>query len=157
MRLSVISIGLLTIFVFTGSLWAADAPRGVADKITLVSSSDAPGQIDRDRLAHVYWELLRGQKLESKTPPKIVVLHVSKEEAANASLSQSQVNLDNLGDYQLWLVGKPKPDIYVRGIETILRHAFQLPKKTPPEFLTLMRNLIEFESASVDVKSLMDK
>ncbi len=157
MRLALLPVGLLMTLLITGSLWAENAPSGITERITLVSSSDAPGQIDRDRLARVYWELIRGQKLEDKTPPKIVVLHVSKPEAANASLDQSGVNTDNLGDYQLWIVGKPKADIYVRGIETILRHAFQLPQKSPPEFLALMRHLIEFESASVDVKTLMEK
>lgn len=157
MRLVLISFGIFMTLVFTSSLWAGDAPDGVGARITLVSSSDAPGQITHDRLARVYWELIRGQKLESKTTPKVVVLHVSKEEAANAGMARSGVNFDNFGDYQIWLVGKPEPNIYVRGFETVLRHAFQLPKKTPPEFLALMRHLIEFESSSVDVKSLMEE
>ncbi len=157
MRFCLIPVALSVGLLITGSLRAEDAPPGVAARITLVSSSDAPGRITRDHLAHVYWELIRGQKLENKTLPKIVVLHVSQQEAANASLVQSQVNADNLGDYQLWLVGKPSADMYVRGMETILRHAFQLPKKDPPEFLSLMRRLIEFESATVDVQSLVSK
>ncbi len=157
MRLALIPVGLFMTLLMASSLWAEDAPSGVAERITLVASSDAPGHITQDRLAHVYWELIRGQKLESKTPPKVVVLHVSKEEAGNAGMERSGVSFDNLGDYQIWLVGKPKPDIYVRGFETVLRHAFQLPKKSPPEFLALMRHLIEFESATVDVQSLMEK
>ena len=152
MRVALILVGLL----IGGVMWAQQTPAGVADRITLVVSSDAPGFITRDRLAHVYWQLIQGQKLEGERLPKIMVMHVSRKVAANAGVVTSAVNIDNTGHYQLWLVGEPSADIYVRGLETVLRHEFGL-EPPQPEVKSLLERVIQFESSTVDVRALASR
>ncbi len=141
---------------------AAEEAPGVADRLTLVESADAPGHIDQNRLSRVFWQLVRDQKLELKRLPRVLVLHVSRKVAANVGLAASTVRTDHCtkgsddGYYQLWLVGEPIMPDYVSGLETVLQHEFDLQPQ-PEEMKALLERVAKRDLATVDARSLAGK
>ena len=115
-----------------GGMFTQQAPPGIADKISLVTSVHAPGHINRDRLAYAFWLLVREQNLELRPLPSILVLHLSQREAARMGrFSASPILVDHCESrggsyYQVWLLGQPKSADYLIKLEGVLQHEFRL-------------------------------
>ena len=153
---------LIIALLIAPSLAAQEAPPGVVDRLTLVESGDAPGHIDQSRLARIFWQLIREQKLELKHLPRVLVLHVSRKVAANVGLAASTVRTDHCtkgsddGYYQLWLVGEPVMPDYVSGLQTVLQHEFEL-QPTEGELKAILERVARRDMATVDARNLAGK
>lgn len=160
MRVSAIAVVVVTWAVLMPMPAAAqEVPSEVSSRITLVESADAPGHIGEDRLARVYWDLIRDQKLSLKQLPSVLVFHVSRKAAASVGLSTTALRTDQCkqgaqeGYYQLWLVGEPLTTDYVLGLQTALEHEFglQYPDK---ERTALLTRVAVRDMATIDARSL---
>ena len=138
---------------------AQDVPRDVSGRLTLVESADAPGHIEEVRLARVYWDLIREQKLSPKRLPAVLVFHVSRKAAASVGLSATALRTDQCkqgmqeGYYQLWLVGEPLTADYVLALQTVLEHEFGLQYPDKERNALLTRVAIR-DMATIDARSL---
>lgn len=158
-RVSAIAVVVTFAVLMAAPAAAQGVPSEVSGRITLVESADAPGHIGEDRLARVYWDLIREQKLSLKQLPAVLVFHVSRKAAASVGLVASGLRTDKReqgveeGYYQLWLVGEPVTADYVLSLQTALEHEFGLQYAEKERQALLMRVALR-DMATIDAKSL---
>ncbi len=142
------------------ALLGQQAPPVVMQRVGMLESADAPGHIERERLARTLWLLMREQNLDLQQVPRIMVFHVSKMVAGivgiNGSIGRTARH-EQTGKiyYQLWLVGEPKSADYITGLQMILQHAFSL-QQTPKELEQVLSRVTTMDAATVDAKSFSD-
>jgi hypothetical protein len=110
----------------------ADTTR--SSNLIYLESSEAPRPALQERVNTCLQLLLADMKLESKSLPTIVVLHVSVRESDHAGFPGFAVKLRRNNDpnvtgqqyYELWLAGEPTPFQYTTGIFTVLTDYFHL-------------------------------
>src|SRR5690348_8349251 len=74
-RVAAIAVVVIFAVLMAAPAAAQAVPSEVSGRISLVESADAPGHIAEDRLARVYWDLIREQKLSLKQLPSVLVFH----------------------------------------------------------------------------------
>lgn len=155
-----IRAGIVLFLLLSTGLWAQQPPPVVLQRVGMLESADAPGHVDRERLARNLWQLMREQGLDLQQAPHIMVFHVSKEVAGIVGIKGSigrTARHEQTGSvyYQLWLVGEPKAPDYITGLQMILQHAFSL-QQTPKELEQVLSRVGTMDSATVDAKSFSD-
>lgn len=128
-------------------------PRG---DLILLSSPDAPGPVSIDRLNSCFHQLLREWHQDDKDAPRVVVMHVSKQEARMASVTTSPAVRRNRcaesGDsyYEVWFVDAPKIDDYLLAFENVIEQHYGL---TPTETARkqAMQHAARVENATISV------
>ncbi len=116
---------LLTAAAFAG------VPDQVRQKVKVINSTEAKGSVDADRLQECFWLLLQQQGLSDQELPNIVVVHVSRSEAAAAGVRDNVVRWESVNGsprkyYQLWLIDECDVAHYVVAFQTIITTAFAL-------------------------------
>ncbi len=150
------------ILLLATNAFAQKAPQELAEKLTLVQSSDAAGHLNKERLARVLWALVNEQKLEVKQVPNIIVLHVSPATGmaigvpASGTARTDHCAATGKNYYQLWVLGEPKGADYVAGLETILQHELGL-QPTDSELKPLLRRVLQADLATLDAPAQSDK
>ena len=152
--------GIAFLLLFSASLWAQQPPQVVLQRLGMLESADAPGHVDRERLARNLWQLMREQGLDLQQAPHIMVFHVSRTVASIVGINGSSgrtARHEQTGKvhYQLWLVGEPKSADYITGLQMILQHAFSL-QQTPKELEQVLTRVGTMDGATVDAKSFSD-
>jgi len=146
--------------LFSTALFAQQVPPVVMQRVGVLESPDAPGHIERERLARSLWQLMLDQKLDLERVPHIMIFHVSKAVASIVGVKGSigrTARHEQTGNiyYQLWLVGEPKQSDYISGMQTILQHSYGL-QQTPKELEEVLNRAAVLDSATVDVRSFGD-
>ncbi len=125
---------------------AAEVPEKVRQNIKVINSSDAKGKLDTEKLQLCFWQLLEQQGLAERQPPRILIFHVSKAEAAVASVHDNIVRVETVEVpariyYQVWLIDEFKPAHYLVAFQAIIRSAFNISVTQERENGVLLRAL----------------
>lgn len=140
MRSACVCLALLVCALATS---AGEPPEKVRRNVRVISSAEAKGSIDTEKLQLCFWHLLEQQGLTDREPPKVLILHVSKSEAAVAGVHDNIVRVETVESpadnyYQVWLIDNFKPAHYLVAFEAIIRRAFgvSLTQEQENEILT---------------------
>jgi hypothetical protein len=125
------SVGALFIALFLSSspLLLAQS-KFVEDRLILLSSSDAPGTIPKQRIASCLEQLVHEWKLEEHNLPQIVFIHASGENAANVQIKEKvAVRKNGLHGqpteyFEIWIVGEPQLPTIVVALENFSNRTF---------------------------------
>ena len=141
---------------------AENAPRSIRRSITVVSSQEAKGHVEADRLAECIWLLMRDQGLQREALPPILVVHVSKAEAEalgigkRASVHFDKAERASQDFYQVWLVDHATLTESALAFQTVLQHRFALQKSGTDQRLLADRVSRVVES-KISVRELAGK
>ncbi len=100
-------VSLAALILTTGAL--GQVPDRVGQKITVINSTQAKGNVDPERLQDCLWLLLQQQGLSEQGVPNIVVFHVSRSQAVAAGVQDNVVRWESINgqpgnSYQVWLI-----------------------------------------------------
>jgi hypothetical protein len=134
---------------------AGEGPATVRQNIRVISSAEAKGTVDAEKLQHCFWQLLEQQGLGDRESPRVLVLHVSKEEAAVAGVHDAIIRHESIEGagtyYQVWLIDNFNPAHYVIAFQAIIRQAFASSITEAQENALLLRAL-RVENATISAR-----
>ncbi len=109
----------------------AGVPSQVRQKIKVINSTQAKGNVDTERLQECFWLLLQQQGLSEQEAPNVVILHVSRSEAAAAGVRDNVVRWESVNGsprnyYQVWLIDDYEAAHYVVAFQTVIATSFSL-------------------------------
>lgn len=146
------AFGVLTLLIVTATcLWSQQRSNGLGDRVAIVESGVKVDQVDHIQITRLFWRLILEEKLELRTPPRILVIHLSQPAATHFGPFAETVRVDHcetsVGDvyYQLWIVGKPSAQAYVDGLQRVLEREFGL-RSSEPERNALLERVIMQEA-----------
>ncbi len=126
-------------------------------RVVLLTSSDAPGALTKQRVIACLKQLAHEWKIEERSLPKVVVVHVSNQTAAAMSINDKIAVRKNrvLGgetDYfEVWIAGAPDLRATVRAFENVLESHLQL-QVTDEQRNTVMARIVRIQDATIGVQ-----
>ncbi len=132
---------------------ALPPPEPAAANLVFLESSDAKGKLPRSKLVSSMSELVRQMKLAGKTLPRILVVHVSSQDASMVGVKQNAMR-HNTGDmydeyYELWIIGDAHPAEYTTSFEQMLERHFSLVM-TEAERIRVITHVVRYVDATVN-------
>ncbi len=152
----VVAFILATTLVLTAKSFAGPLSDKVRQNVRVVSSPEARGDIDPVLIQHSFWLLMEQQGLAQREPPRVLVLHVSRAEAAVAGVNENIIRFESVGEpsgtyYQVWLIDEFKPAHYLVAFQAIIRRAFDLRTSELDENAILSR-VLRIQNATISAR-----
>ena len=148
---------IVAFLLFASAVALAQHPSDRQDgSLILLSSPDAAGAVSIERLNSCLHQVMREWRLDVKSAPRIVVMHVSKQGALMASVTSSPAVRRNTssdhGDvyYEVWLVDAPKISDYLVAFENVIEQHYQLTP-TENERKQAMQHAARVENSTISV------
>jgi hypothetical protein len=131
---------------------ALPPPEPDAANLVFLESSDAQGKLPRSKLVSSMSELVRQMKLAGKKLPRLLVVHVSSQDANTVGVRQNAMR-HNTGDlydeyYELWIIGDAHPAEYTAAFEQMLERHFSL-EMTEAERKRVITHVVRYLDATV--------
>ncbi len=148
--------GVLILLVFTLTVTViAQVPDKVLENIRLVSSAEAKGDVEAEKLQQCFWYLLQQQGLSEQEPPRVLILHVSQAEAEIAGISDNIIRFESVAPgrtyYQVWLVDRFTPAHYIVAFQTIIRRVFDL-RPSPLDENAVLSRVMRMQNSTIDAR-----